>query len=175
MDHLKVITTNLLYIIHPLFLLSRFLLTILSILIAPLLHLGIHIFFALCLPFHILAKFEACQIVPLSINFAHTAYLTESPNIEYEIPWPNHLSVSQPLLATHKDKQRWPESRHYTSFLESPFSWACSSAQVCIICLTSWFRCCGLRAYREKIDGWKRSLSFGKSGSSDRTRRLVAM
>lgn len=73
MDYLKVITSILLYIIHPLLLLSRFLLTIFLLLTAPLLHLGSHILFALCLPFHILAKFEACQIIPLSFNFAHTS------------------------------------------------------------------------------------------------------
>ena len=104
MDDLKVITTNLLYIVHPLLLLSRFLLTILSILIAPLLHLCIHILFALCLPFHILAKFEACQIVPLSIKFAHTAYLTESPNIEHEIPLIKPPLSFETVLATHKDR-----------------------------------------------------------------------
>lgn len=71
MDYLKVITSSVLYILHPLLLLSRFLLTIFLILSAPLLHLGSHILYALLLPFQIVAKFEACLIIPLSINFAH--------------------------------------------------------------------------------------------------------
>lgn len=71
MDYLKVITSSILYIIHPLLLLSRFLLTIFFILSAPLLHLASHILYALLLPFQFVAKFEACLIISLSINSAN--------------------------------------------------------------------------------------------------------